>query len=99
MARFVGLMMLGSLGILALQLWVALRYRNFVLPLALGIGGTLVSLAALLTGSNDADWFPWVVALRSGLAEKPDGFALIGLATGAVIALAMILDLQKRAFR
>lgn len=98
-AMFVVRMTAGSFGILALQFWVALRWRNFLLPLSLGIGGTLVALAVLLTGTSDADWFPWVVALRSGLAEGAAGFAWTGLAMGTVFCALMLVDLQRRTFR
>tara|TARA_Y100000815_G_scaffold275109_1_gene311614 strand:+ start:1647 stop:2372 length:726 start_codon:yes stop_codon:yes gene_type:complete len=99
LALFVLRMTAGSFGILALQLWVALRWRNFLLPLSLGIGGTLVALAVLLTGTSDADWFPWVVALRSGLAEDAVGFAWTGLAMGVGFCALMLADLQRRTFR
>ena len=98
-AMFVVRMTAGSFGILALQFWVALRWRNFLLPLSLGIGGTLVALAVLLTGTRDADWFPWVVALRSALGETTAHFAWTGLAMGTVFCAVMLLDLQRRTFR
>jgi len=98
-AIFVMRMTAGSFGILALQFWVALRWRNFLLPLSLGIGGTLVALAVLLTGTRDADWFPWVVALRSALGETTAQFAWTGLAMGVGFCALMLLDLQRRTFR
>lgn len=52
---FVISMMMGSLAILVIQLWVALRWNNFILPLAIGIGGTLIQLAVLITGTRQAD--------------------------------------------
>jgi len=98
-AMFVVRMTAGSFGILALQFWVALRWRNFLLPLSLGIAGTLVALAVLLTGTRDADWFPWVVALRSALGETTAQFAWTGLAMGVGFCALMLLDLQRRTFR
>ena len=98
-ALFVVRMAAGSFGILALQLWVALRWRNFLLPLSLGIGGTLVTLAVLMTGTSDADWFPWIVALRSSMGEGATEFAWTGLAMGVVVAALMLVDLQRRTFR
>ena len=99
LAMFVVRMMAGSFGILALQLWVALRWRNFLLPLSLGIGGTLVTLAVLMTGTRDADWFPWIVALRSSVGEGDAGFAWTGLAMGIGFCVLMLADLRRRTFR
>ena len=99
LGMFVVRMTAGSLGILALQLWVALRWRNFLLPLSLGIGGTLVTLAVLMTGTSDADWFPWIVALKSAMGENAADFAWTGLAMGGVFCALMLADLQRRTFR
>ncbi|GAB5349000.1 ABC transporter permease [Alteriqipengyuania sp. 357] len=98
-ARFVALMSLGSLGILSIQLWVALRWNNFVVSLALGIGGTLVALAVLLTGTDQASWFPWVIALRSATADTAAGFVQAGALLGLALSPPMLFDLQRRAFR
>ena len=98
-ALFVLRMTAGSFGILALQLWVALRWKNFLLPLSLGIGGTLVTLAVLMTGTRDADWFPWVVALKSAMGEGVADFAWTGLAMGAAVSVLMLADLQRRTLR
>jgi ABC-2 type transport system permease protein len=35
--------------LVAIQLWVALRFANFVVPLVAGIGGALVALAVMIT--------------------------------------------------
>ena len=98
-ARFVAFMSLGSLGILCIQLWVALRWNNFVISLALGIGGTLVALAVLLTGTDQASWFPWVMALRSATAGDAIGPVQSGAILGIALIPLMLADLQRRAFR
>lgn len=81
----------------AIQLWLALRFANFVVPLACGLIGTLVGLATLITGTQQADWFPWVLPLR---AARPDGAlidpALSGLAGAAVVIVLMLIDLRRR---
>ncbi|MDE1467027.1 ABC transporter permease [Aurantiacibacter sp. D1-12] len=81
-----------------IQLWVALRFANFVIPLAVGIAGTLVGLAVTMVGTEDADWFPWVLTLRAS-GEDWMQPVLIGL-TGGIIAIGlMLLDLSRRAPR
>ena len=97
--RFVAQMSLGSLAILCIQLWVALRWNNFVISLALGIAGTLVQLAVLITGSDQAGWFPWVMAMRSALSENGAENVRAGLALGLFLVPVMLFDLQRRALK
>lgn len=82
-----------------LQLWVALRYANFVIPLAFGIAGTLVALAVAMTGSDQADWFPWVLPFKVVTDPDPVRFAIVGGVGGLVVLAAMIVDLSRRSFR
>ena len=82
-----------------LQLWVALRFANFVIPLAVGIAGTLVGLAVLISGTQDADWFPWVVTLRTVTGEDWQQPVLIGLVGGVLAIGAMLFDLSRQSLR
>lgn len=83
----------------ALQLWVALRFANFVVPLAVGIGGTLVALAVAITRTGQADWFPWVLPFRVAIAPDPLPAVLIGASGGALVLVVMVIDLSRRSFR
>ncbi|MBH5323362.1 ABC transporter permease [Aurantiacibacter sediminis] len=95
----------GSLRLLAagmlfstIQLWIALRFGNFVIPLAVGIAGTLVGMAVVITGSSQANWFPWVMTINAA----KDGWesSVVGGLIGGAIALALMLtDLSKRSLR
>lgn len=80
-----------------LQLWVALRYANFVVPLAVGIGGTLIAIAAMMTRSDRADWFPWVLPFKAITDIEPSFYLLVGLVGGIVALGCMLLDLNRRA--
>jgi ABC-2 type transport system permease protein len=79
----------------SLQLWVALRFRNFVVPLAFGIGGTLIAIAVTITRSTLADYFPWVLPVRILLGSNPMEPALIGLTGSVVCVLAMLVTLPR----
>lgn len=82
--------------LVALQLWAALRWRSFVPPLALGIGGTFVAVAA--TGSDLGPYFPWLIptnALATDAASAATALA-IGIVGGAICTIAMAVDLSRR---
>jgi ABC-2 type transport system permease protein len=98
-ARFVAFMSVGSFGIVCIQLWVALRWNNFVISLALGIGGTLVAMAVLMTQTDKANWFPWVIAMQSVLSHETADYVRMGVLLGLALVPPMLLDLQRRAFK
>lgn len=82
-----------------LQLWASLRYASFVVPLAIGMAGTLVSLTTAMTGSDKVDWFPWVMpgkVLNSPFAGQ---LAIAGVTGGGLVILCMIFDLNRRPMR
>lgn len=82
--------------LVALQLWAALRWRSFVPPLALGIGGTFVAVMA--TGSELGPYFPWLIP-SNALANDPsaaDLALIIGIVGGALCTAAMAVDLARR---
>lgn len=91
--------MLGSAMLLiGLQLWAALRFRSFVPPLVLGIGGTFVAVVA--TGSKQGLWFPWLIPTNMFAADPARAqLALaIGLGGGLVVLFAMIADLARKEY-
>ena len=85
--------------LIVLQLWVALRFASFVLPLVVGIGGTLVALAVAMTRTHQADWFPWVLPLKILSAPDPIPFALFGGIGGLILLAVMIGHLSRHNFR
>ncbi|HMJ92620.1 MAG TPA: ABC transporter permease [Allosphingosinicella sp.] len=93
-----GRMLASALLLIGLQLWVALRFRSFVPPLVLGIGGTFVAVVA--TGAKQGLWFPWLMPtnmLAADPARAQLGLA-IGLGGGLVVLLAMVLDLARKEY-
>jgi ABC-2 type transport system permease protein len=92
LARMLG----GAVLLIALQLWAALRFRSFVPPLVLGIGGTFVAIVA--SGSKYGPYFPWLIptnALSPDPARAELGLT-IGLTGGLAVALLMLFDLSRR---
>jgi ABC-2 type transport system permease protein len=95
-ARLLGTMFAGSLLLIAIQLWAALRFRSFVPPLVIGIGGTFVAVAA--TGSKQGAFFPWLIPTNA-LASNParaDMAIAIGLWGGLALLALMLVDLSRR---
>lgn len=83
--------------LVAVQLWVALRWRSFVPPLVVGIGGTFVAVAA--SGSDLGPYFPWLIPTNA-LASEPAAAAtalFVGIVGGAACSAAMVMDLRRRA--
>lgn len=99
LARTVLLLLAGSTMLVVIQLWAALRFASFVMPLVVGIGGTLVAMAVAMTRTDQAAWFPWVLPLKILSAPNPVPFALLGGIGGLVLLAIMVTDLSRHSFR
>jgi hypothetical protein len=85
-----------SLFMTMIQLWVALRFRSFVAPLTLGIGGTF--FAVMASGAGEGVYIPWfmplnIIATDPARASQALQYGVIG---GALTFLAMLLHLSRR---
>ena len=88
----------GSLLLVAIQLWAALRFRSFVQPLVIGIGGTFVAVVA--TGSRQGAYFPWLIPTNALASDPARGemAIMIGLWGGILVLLLMLADLNRKTF-
>ena len=94
-ARVLGTMFAGSLLLIAVQLWVALRFRSFVPPLVLGIGGTFVAVAA--TTAKQGAWFPWLIPVGALAPDPARGQTAIAFGFwGGLAVLAVMLVHMSR---
>lgn len=95
-ARMPGMQWAASLMVAVVQLWVALRFRSFVAPVALGFAGTFLVVAAM--GAPEAIVLPWAMPLAT--LEVPGGnpaVALVaGLGGGLLLLPVMIRHLARR---
>jgi ABC-2 type transport system permease protein len=81
--------------VVMLQLWIALRCRSFVPPLAIGIVGTVVSLVS--TSAKEGIYFPWLMAANVlGSPERAQTALLLGGAGGLLMLGAMLAHLSAR---
>ena len=95
-ASLIGTMFIGSLLLIAIQLWAAFRFRSFVPPLLIGIGGAFVAVAA--TASKQGAFFTWLLPTNA-LASDPQRAAMaidLGLYGGLAVALLMLLDMSRK---
>lgn len=89
-------MAIGALPMLLLQLWAAIRFRSFVIPLVIGIIGTFFALVITASGTNI--YIPWLLQIYATMWPKPSGVIGVtaGIAGGAVVLAAMLADLGRR---
>lgn len=99
LGRTVSLLLAGTTMQIVIQLWVALRFASFVMPLVVGIGGTLVAMAVAMTRTDQAGWFPWVLPLKILTAPDPVRHAILGGIGGLILLIIMICDLSRHDFR
>ncbi len=79
-ALMLGRVFLAAFLLIAVQLWVALRFASFVPALATGIGGTFFAVVA--TSAKVGVLLPWQIPVNQ-LASDPDR-ALLALAIGSL---------------
>lgn len=95
MLTLLGRVFLSAWLLVAVQLWVALRWASFVPALALGIGGTFFAVVA--TSARVGVVLPWQIPVNQ-LASDPDraSLALAIGALGGVAALALMCRQMAR---
>ena len=95
-AALMGRMYLAALLMIAIQLWVALRFASFVPALAVGIGGTFFSVVA--TSAKQGVFFPWQMPVNMLATEawRTQTALGLGLGLGAVVLIAALVHLSRR---
>lgn len=68
-------------------------------PLTIGISGTLVALAVMITRTQQTEWFPWVLPFNTLVTPTPERYALAGLVIGLPILAAMVPLLARHQYR
>ena len=82
--------------LVAVQLWIALRWHSFVPALAAGIGGTFFAVVA--TSAKIGAILPWQIPINQLAADpvRAQFALLLGFGGGCVALLAMLVDLSRR---
>lgn len=86
---------LASFLLIAVQLWAAFRFRNFLIPLALGVGGGFFAIFAQT--SQYGLYFPWLLPFNTlgFMPEKVNAALSFGLVGGLCVMLLMLLDMGR----
>ena len=91
-----GKIFLAALLMIAIQLWIALRFSSFVPALAVGIGGTFFSVVA--TAAKQGVFFPWQMPVNMLATEAWRVNTALGLGGGlGLVALVLaVAHLARR---
>ena len=84
-----------GLTMIVIQLWVALRFRGFAVPLVLGIVGTFLALA--IQAAKKAVFLPWLAPAYTFTITRPDSLHVVifGYAAGLVLIPVMLWHLSQ----
>lgn len=95
-ANTIGRLFLSSLLITAVQLWISLRFSNFVPSIAIGIGGTFFAVVA--PSAKIGVFSPWQIPLNAiGEDAARASFAFkFGTFAGCIVLVAMVLHMSRR---
>ena len=87
-ATMMGKVFLSAILMVAIQLWIALRYASFVPALVVGIGGTFFSVVA--TSAKQGVFFPWQMPINMLADEAWRVNTALGLGCGlGLVALTL----------
>ena len=79
-----------SLTMVIVQLWIALRFQSFALPLVVGIVGTFLALC--IQSSRLPIFLPWVAPAYAFTITRPESLAVVVFGyTGGLVLLPLML--------
>ncbi len=95
-ARLFGMMFLAGLLLIAIQLWIALRFASFVPGLIVGISGTFFAVVA--TSAKQGVFLPWQMPVNMLATEAWRVNTALGLGGGLGLAalILMTVHLSRR---
>ncbi len=81
--------------LIGVQLWAAFKFRNFLIPMALGVGGGFIAIFA--QSSQYGIYFPWLMPFNTlgFMPEKVQMALSLGLFGGLAAMLLMLVDMSR----
>lgn len=78
------------------QLWIAIRFRSFVAPMAVGLAGTFATVVG--SGMGETIYVPWAMPVSIIAAHGQDAVTAfhVGLWGGVATLLLMLVDLSRK---
>jgi hypothetical protein len=88
-----------SLLVVALQTWVAVRWRSFTVAVSVGMSATV---AGFLIGQSErfGHWYPWTMPLQvmAGAGRYTEFVVVAGIVGGLLVAALGLVDFLRREF-
>ena len=83
--RVIGISFVASLGIVGIQFWLSFRFKNFIVPLSIGI--TLVIVGLVASRAPEAIYFPYAYnVLYFSLGDKmPETFGMSSVTVYSIL--------------
>lgn len=97
-ASEVGLIFLATWLMLAIQVWVSLRWSSFAVPSAVGIAATVAGLVLGISGGAPAwtHYYPWLLPFQSVVRGVQTAPLAVGVIGGLLVAAAGCWDVTRR---
>jgi ABC-2 type transport system permease protein len=82
--------------LLSIQFWLSIRWRSFVLPLAVGVGGILSGIVVIRAPMTFLSLYPWTTPAAAASPTHPVLALLWGMFGGLVLGVAACFHLTRR---
>ncbi len=86
--KILGMSFIASLGIVGLQFWLSFRFKNFIVPLAVGM--IMVIIGLIVSRAPEAIYFPYAYNILSVL-QGSNGPQIFGIPTVLVYSIIFFL--------
>ena len=94
LAKHIALVWLASWLMMAIHMWISVRWSGFPIALGAGIGGTFFALFA--ASASIGKYYPWLLPMNILIADRFAMALLLGIGGGIVAALLGCFEFTRR---
>src|ERR1044071_5112192 len=94
LAKHIALVWLASWLIMAIHMWISVRWSSFPIALGAGIGGTFFALFA--ASASIGKYYPWLLPMNILIADRFAMALLLGIGGGLVATLVGCMEFVRR---